>query len=104
MLADNSVSPLRWPSYCVLGRVIEAVTGRAYHEFVRTELWDKLNIPTEEIGFGRSLLGQQAKNEVAYCTRVVLVPSSTELLTVAPTIIPLQVFESTSTTMTVCCS
>eukprot|EP01043_Picozoa_sp_COSAG02_P070192 COSAG02_NODE_12330_length_1561_cov_1.976060_1_plen_298_part_00 len=64
--------PPRWSSYCVLGRVIEAVTGRSYHEFVRTELWDKLNIPKEEIGFGRSLLGQEKTNEVAYCAHVVL--------------------------------
>lgn len=47
--------------------MIEAVTGRAYYEFVRTELWDKLQLPREEIGFGRSLLGEEATNEVAYC-------------------------------------
>jgi CubicO group peptidase (beta-lactamase class C family) len=52
----------------VLGRIIEAVSGQKYHEFIRAEIWDKLSIPRDEIGFGRSLIGQEAQNEVAYCT------------------------------------
>ena len=52
--------------YCVLGRVVEAVTGRDFHAWVRANLWNKLGLPPREIGFGRSLVGQEAPNEVAY--------------------------------------
>ena len=69
----------------MLGRVIEAVTGRQYHEFVRTELWDQLKIPKEEIGFGRSLLGEEEKNEVAYCAHAAMLTQQISLTVVMGT-------------------
>jgi CubicO group peptidase (beta-lactamase class C family) len=52
--------------YSVLGRVIEEVSGQRYSTFVRENVWRALGIPSSEIGFGRTLLGQEAPNEVAY--------------------------------------
>ena len=53
--------------YCVLGRVIEAVSGQSYADFVRQHVWAPLGLEADQIAFGRTKLGQEAKNEVAYC-------------------------------------
>lgn len=66
--------------YSVLGRVIEVVSGQAYSTFVREHVWNALGIPSSEIGFGHSLLGQEAPNEVAYYS---VVPHQT-----APSVFP----------------
>ena len=50
--------------YCVLGRVIEKVSGVPYGEFVRKELLQPLGI--EDVELGRSLLAQRALHEVRY--------------------------------------
>ena len=53
--------------YCVLGRVIEKVTGRTYEEFVRAEILAPLGIRRMRIG--ASLDGKQAGGEVRYYTK-----------------------------------
>lgn len=52
--------------YCVLGRVIEAITGPAYDEFVRAEILAPLGI--RGMQQGATLDGKQASNEVRYYT------------------------------------
>ena len=50
--------------YCVLGRVIEAVSGKSYHEFVR----EKILVPLQIRGMrlGKNLLSDRAPGEVKY--------------------------------------
>ncbi len=50
--------------YCVLGRVIEKVSGVAYGEFVRNELLQPLGIKAARLG--KSLLSGRAAHEVHY--------------------------------------
>jgi N-acyl-D-amino-acid deacylase len=52
--------------YCVLGRVIEKVSGQPYETFVR----EKILVPAgiTRMGIGATLDGQQAPNEVRYYT------------------------------------
>jgi CubicO group peptidase (beta-lactamase class C family) len=50
--------------YCVLGRIIEKVSGTSYEEFVRNEIFRALGI--EDVELGKSLLSQRASREVRY--------------------------------------
>jgi N-acyl-D-amino-acid deacylase len=50
--------------YCVLGRVIEAVCGRPYHEFVAKEILAPLGI--RHMRLGKNLLQDRAPGEVKY--------------------------------------
>ena len=50
--------------YCVLGRVIEAVSGKPYHEFVRQKILAPLGI--RGMHLGRNLLRDLAPGEVQY--------------------------------------
>jgi CubicO group peptidase (beta-lactamase class C family) len=50
--------------YCVLGRVIEAVSGRPYHEFVAREILAPLGI--RRMRLGKNLLQDRAAEEVRY--------------------------------------
>jgi CubicO group peptidase (beta-lactamase class C family) len=50
--------------YCVLGRIIEKVSGTSYDEFVCKEIFHTLGI--EDVVLGKSLLSQRASREVRY--------------------------------------
>jgi N-acyl-D-amino-acid deacylase len=50
--------------YCVLGRVIEAVSGKAYHELVREKILAPLGI--RDMQLGKNLLRDRAPGEVLY--------------------------------------
>ncbi len=50
--------------YCVLGRVIEAISGKPYHEFVAREVLAPLGI--RHMRLGRNLLKDRAVGEVKY--------------------------------------
>jgi N-acyl-D-amino-acid deacylase len=50
--------------YCLLGRIIEQITGRRYEEYVKTEILAPLGITDMRIG--RTLVGGRAENEVVY--------------------------------------
>jgi len=50
--------------YCVLGRVIEEVTGQSYEEYVKTQLLKPIGITDMRIG--HSLIEDRAENEVRY--------------------------------------
>lgn len=50
--------------YCLLGRVIERVSGQSYEEYVRDEVFEPLGITRMRIG--RSLLEGRADGEVRY--------------------------------------
>jgi N-acyl-D-amino-acid deacylase len=50
--------------YCVLGRVIEAVSGKPYHEWVRQKILLPLGI--RDMQLGRNLLADHAPGEVQY--------------------------------------
>lgn len=50
--------------YCLLGRVIEQVSGRGYEQFVREDVLGPLGIRSMRIG--RTLRRQQAEGEVCY--------------------------------------
>jgi N-acyl-D-amino-acid deacylase len=50
--------------YCVLGRVIEAASGKPYHEFVSHEILAPLGI--QRMRLGRNLLDERARGEVKY--------------------------------------
>ena len=50
--------------YCVLGRVIEAVSGKPYHEFVRQTILAPLGIHGMQLG--KNLLKDRAPGEVKY--------------------------------------
>lgn len=50
--------------YCVLGRVIEAVSGKPYHEFVRETIFIPLGIRGMQLG--KNLLKDRAAGEVRY--------------------------------------
>jgi N-acyl-D-amino-acid deacylase len=50
--------------YCVLGRVIEKVSGKSYEEFVRSEVLAPLGIT--HMRLGRTLASQRAEGEVRY--------------------------------------
>ncbi|QEL16872.1 serine hydrolase domain-containing protein [Limnoglobus roseus] len=50
--------------YLVLGRIIEAVSGRPYEEYVRKEVFAPLGVTAPRLG--RALLENRAKNEVRY--------------------------------------
>jgi len=50
--------------YCVLGRIIEKVSGTSYEEFVRKEIFRPLGI--EDVVLGKSLLSRRASREVRY--------------------------------------
>jgi N-acyl-D-amino-acid deacylase len=50
--------------YCVLGRVIEAVSGKPYHEFVREKILAPLGI--RDMQLGKNLLRDRAGGEVQY--------------------------------------
>lgn len=50
--------------YLVLGRVIEAVTGRRYEEYVRTDVLAPLGVTAPRLG--RALLADRAAGEVKY--------------------------------------
>lgn len=52
--------------YCVLGRVIEAISGRSYEQFVREKILKPAGITRMKIG--ATLDGQQAVGEVRYYT------------------------------------
>jgi CubicO group peptidase (beta-lactamase class C family) len=60
--------------YCVLGRVIEKVSGVSYGEFVRKELLQPLGI--RDIELGKSLVSQRAVREVRYYPSGDKAPSS----------------------------
>jgi N-acyl-D-amino-acid deacylase len=53
--------------YCLLGRVIEKVSGAGYEEFVRREILEPMGI--KGIRLGASLERNRAKREVKYYTR-----------------------------------
>ncbi len=50
--------------YCVLGRVIEAVSGKPYHELVRQKILAPLGINSMQLG--KNLLRDRAPGEVQY--------------------------------------
>lgn len=50
--------------YCLLGRVVEAVTGRSYEEYVRAEILAPMGI--SDMRIGKSLLKDRAPGEVRY--------------------------------------
>jgi CubicO group peptidase (beta-lactamase class C family) len=50
--------------YCVLGRVIEAVSGKSYHDFVSHEILAPLGI--RRMRLGKNLLRDRAPGEVKY--------------------------------------
>ncbi len=50
--------------YCVLGRIIERVSGQNYEEYVRTHVLEPMGITAMRIG--HSLLEDRAENEVHY--------------------------------------
>lgn len=50
--------------YCVLGRVIEAISGRPYHEFVSQQILRPAGI--RRMRLGKNLLQQRAPGEVKY--------------------------------------
>jgi N-acyl-D-amino-acid deacylase len=50
--------------YCVLGRVIEEISGRGYQEFVRKEVLAPAGI--REMRLGKNLLADRAAGEVKY--------------------------------------
>jgi CubicO group peptidase (beta-lactamase class C family) len=50
--------------YCLLGRVIEAVSAKAYHEFVRQAILEPLGIRGMQLG--KNLLKDRAAGEVKY--------------------------------------
>jgi N-acyl-D-amino-acid deacylase len=50
--------------YCLLGRVIETITGIAYEKYVRDEILKPMGI--DDMRVGRSLLKDRAQNEVIY--------------------------------------
>jgi N-acyl-D-amino-acid deacylase len=50
--------------YCVLGRVIEAVSGKRYHEFVTEQILGPLGI--SRMRLGKNLLRDRAPGEVRY--------------------------------------
>ena len=50
--------------YCVLGRVIEAVSGKPYHELVRQKILAPLGI--RDMQLGKNLLRDRAPGEVKY--------------------------------------
>ena len=53
--------------YCLLGRVIEAVSGRPYEEYVRDEVLAPMRI--ERMRLGRTLGPHRAEGEVSYYVR-----------------------------------
>jgi N-acyl-D-amino-acid deacylase len=53
--------------YCVLGRVIETLTGQSYEAFIRKEVLEPIRIGSMRLG--RSLEGEQAGGEVRYYMR-----------------------------------
>ncbi|MHB8628791.1 MAG: serine hydrolase domain-containing protein [Aggregatilineales bacterium] len=59
--------------YCLLGRVIETVTGQPYVQYVQDTVLTPLNI--HGMLQGRSLLKDRAPNEVAYYSQATSVPS-----------------------------
>ena len=50
--------------FCILGRVIEQVSGKSYENYVKTELLNPLGI--SEMQLGRNLYENKAPNEVKY--------------------------------------
>ena len=50
--------------YCVLGRLIEEISGKTYEDYVRTEVLSKLGITTMRVG--KSLKAEKRKGEVTY--------------------------------------
>ena len=50
--------------YCVLGRVIEKITGQTYENYVRTAILNPLGISDTQLGY--NLLANQLPNEVNY--------------------------------------
>jgi CubicO group peptidase (beta-lactamase class C family) len=50
--------------YCVLGRIIEAISGKPYHEYVAREILAPLHI--HRMRLGKSLLRNRAPGEVKY--------------------------------------
>ena len=50
--------------YCVLGRVIEAISKKPYHEFVTNQILNPLGI--RDMQLGKNLLRDRAPNEVKY--------------------------------------
>ncbi len=53
--------------YCVLGRVIEKVSGQSYEEYVQTSILKPLGITTMKIG--RTRLAERAANEGRYYSK-----------------------------------
>ncbi len=53
--------------YCVLGRVIEAVSGQTYQDYVLTHVLEPIGI--QDMRLGHSLLAEQAEGEVRYYAR-----------------------------------
>jgi N-acyl-D-amino-acid deacylase len=54
--------------YCLLGRVVEAVTGKAYEDYVRAEILEPLGI--HDMRIGKTLLKDRAPREVCYIQQV----------------------------------
>ncbi len=52
--------------YCLLGRVIEKVTGQSYGEAVRQRVLEPLDISPRQMRLGHTLLERRARNEVHY--------------------------------------
>lgn len=59
--------------YCVLGRVIEKVSGQTYEDYVKTQILAPIGI--NDMRLGHSLLTEQAEGEVHYYARE---PAETE--------------------------
>ena len=53
--------------YCVLGRVIEKISGQPYETYMQTEILQPAGIETMRLG--RSLLADRVQDEVHYYAR-----------------------------------
>lgn len=53
--------------YCVLGQVIEKVSGQAYDAYVKTQILEPIGV--DDMRLGQSLLADQAEGEVHYYAR-----------------------------------
>lgn len=59
--------------YCLLGRIIEQITGRSYEEYVQTEILAPLGITRMRIG--KTQVGGRAEGEVVYYPTTALASS-----------------------------
>jgi CubicO group peptidase (beta-lactamase class C family) len=54
--------------YCLLGRVVETITGKSYEDYVRTQVLEPMGI--HDMRIGKSLLVDRAPREVHYYQQV----------------------------------